>query len=475
MLRLPASFTRTDTIALIVASAFFMEVLDATVIAPAIPHIASDFGTSPASLSAGISAYLITVAIFIPTSGWLADRFGVRTVFVTALSVFILASVWCGLSSSLPEFVVARILQGIGGAMMSPVGRMEVMRRTPKERFMRAMAMVSWPGLSGFIVGPPLGGFFATYMTWHWIFFINVPIGIVGLTLVLRYFTNERAEPRPFDWAGFLLFGGGLGSLMAGLEIVGHGIADWRLGTGLIALGATLGLAAIRHAVTARHPLLSLAPLKMQTFAVGAFSAGSLFRLTIGASGFLFPTMFQIAFGMNAFDAGLLMLAFAVGDLAMKLRATYFVRRFGLRPVLIVNGLLATAAMAAIILFTAQTPFWVMAVVLVVAGMFRSQQFTALGAMSFADIPPNGISNATALSNMLQQVSFGLGVALSAMLLVASSLATGGDGAVLALFDFRVVVGAFTVLTLLSVLFFLRLPPDAGAAVSGHRKAADAQ
>lgn len=466
MTRLRDRLDRSDLIALIVAAAFFMEGLDATIIAPAIPQMAKDFGTDAAALSSGISAYLIAVAVFIPVSGWAADRFGVRTVFCTAIAVFTLASVLCGFASTLTEFILGRVLQGIGGAMMSPVGRMEVLGKTPKDRFMRAMAMVSWPGLSAFMIGPPLGGFITTYFSWHWIFFINVPLGVAAFVLVLRFFGNEKRPGRPFDWLGFSLFGGALGTLISGLEVLGHHTAQWPVGVALVAAGITLGALAIRHALRHPHPLISLAPLKVPTFMIGIVTGGGLVRLVVGSSGFLFPTMFQLAYGFDAFNAGLMMLALAAGDLAMKLRASYLVRRFRLRPVLVVNGVLVGAATLLLAAISAATPFWAAFSLMFIAGMVRSQQFTAMGAMAFADIPNDRMANATALSNMLMQASFALGVAASAILLVASQALRGG-GPFIAL-DFKAVICVLAILAFASVYFFLRLDPYAGSNVSGH-------
>jgi EmrB/QacA subfamily drug resistance transporter len=449
-----------------------MEGLDATVIAPAVPEIARAFDTSPSAVSGGITAYLIAVAIFIPVSGWAADRFGTRNVFCAAIGIFTIASVLCGVSGNLTQFVLARTLQGIGGAMMSPVGRMEVLRKTPKERFMRAIALVTWPGLSAFIVGPPLGGFITTYISWHWIFFINVPLGLVGSGLVFQFFTNEKTPIRPFDWTGFVSNGAALAILMFGLQLLGNRASDWRIGAIVFLCGLCLGGIAVRHARRHEHPLVSLAPLRKQTFSVGFLSGGALHRLTIGASGFLFPTMFQLGLGKSAFDAGLLMLALAAGDLAMKMRATFLVRRFGLRPVLTINGLLVAISTLAVAGFTADTPFWAMCTILFIAGMSRSQQFTALSAMAFADIPRQEIGNATALSNMIQQVAFGVGVALSAILLVVAHRVGFEYGEAFTLSDFRFVVGLLAGLALVSVPFYLRLHPHAGANVSGHLRAA---
>jgi EmrB/QacA subfamily drug resistance transporter len=469
---LPASFTRTDFIALIVASTFFMEGLDATIIAPAIPEMARSFGTSAAALSAGISAYLIAVAVFIPVSGWAADRCGVRSVYCVAIATFVVASVLCGLSTNLTEFVIARVLQGIGGAMMSPVGRMEVLRKTPKDRFLRAMAMVSWPGLTSFMVGPPLGGFITTYVSWNWIFFINVPLGLIALALVFGFFGNDKTERRPFDWTGFALNGSALGGMMYGLDVLGHGTGDWMMGSAMFILAAILGIFAVRHALRHPHPLISLAPLRVHTFAVGTFSAASLFRMTIGARGFLLPIMFQIGFGFTAFDAGLLLLAFATGDVAMKLRATYFVRTFGVRRLLIGNGLLFVVSIMVLVAFTADTPFWLMSTVMFIGGMFQSQQFTALSATTFSDIASERMANATALANMLQQVGFAVGVALGAIFLVAVHNLAGETGA-FSVADFRWVIGITSAIALISVLFYLPLHPHAASSISGHRAPAD--
>jgi len=467
---MPFGLKRIDAVALIVAGSFFMEGLDATVIAPAIPQMANAFGTTSVALSAGISAYLVTVAIVVPASRWAAERFGVRTVFCTAIAIFTVASVLCGLSTNLAMFTAARVLQGIGGALMSPVGRMEVLRKTEKHRLMRAMALISWPGLTSFIIGPPLGGFVTAYISWNWIFFINVPIGIAGFVLVLLLFDNEKSPEHPFDAVGFALNGGALAILMYGLDLIGHQRTDWTTGFAFIVAGLALGALAIRHARRHPHPLLSPAPFRVHTFAVGILRGGVPFRMVVSAGSFLFPMLFQIGLGFNAFLSGLLMAVYATGDLGIKLFVTMIVRRFTFYRVLVVNGVLIALTTLACAAFTPGTPLSVMVVVLVLVGACRSLQFTASSSISYAEIPPEGMANATALFSMFHQVSLGLGVAISAIVLNLSAYArTGGLGEP-ELPDFRIAIYVMTAIALASVVAFARIDRMAGAVVSGHAK-----
>lgn len=466
----PGSAAGSPTlIALIAAAAFFMEILDATIITPAIPEIARSFGTTPVAVSTGISSYLITVAIFIPASAWLSDRFGARNVFSCAIALFTVASVLCGMSETLTEFTLARILQGIGGAMMSPVGRIEVMRRTDKAQLLRTIAFLTWPGLSAFVVGPPLGGLLTTYLSWRWIFFINVPIGIAGIVLVRMYFARERsAAPRPFDLLGFLLNGGALGSLIFGIESISRN-ESIVVATGFIGLGLVLGTLAIRRAWAHPTPLLSLVPFKTPAFAIGTIYGGALFRLSASGTAFILPVMFQVGFGMSAFGAGLLLGSYLAGDLGIKVLANRIVRMFGFRNTLIGGTVVVALTSIPLLLIGPQTPLWIVVPVLVAIGASRSVQFTALNSLIFAELPGEQISSASALNSMSHQVSSGIGVGLAALALALPAIAQGQAGATLTMFDFRMALGFTVVLVVAAALSYISMSPQTGAHVTGHR------
>jgi EmrB/QacA subfamily drug resistance transporter len=463
----PPPVRNPTLIALIAASALFMEILDATVISPAIPEMAASFGTTPVAVSTGISSYLITVAIFIPASAWLSDRFGARRVFATAIAVFTIASVLCGLAETLTQFTAARVLQGIGGAMMSPVARIEVMRRTEKTQLLRMIAFVTWPGLSALVVGPPLGGMLTTYLSWRWIFYINVPIGLIGIILVLTFFDRTRGgAARRFDALGFALNGGALGALIFGIESVSRK-EPWLMALGFVALGFILGYFAIRHARTHPSPLLSLEAFRIPSFSIGTLSGGGLFRLSANGTMFILPVMFQVGFGMTAAASGFLIGAYLAGDLGIKVVANSIVRTFGFRNTLIGGTLFVAAASVPLLLVGPQTSLWVLVPVLVVLGASRSVQFTALNSLVFADLKQEQISSASALNSMSFQVCAGIGVGLAALVLALSS-ASEGTGPLLTLFDFRVGLGFTLVVALIAAFAYVRLSPQTGMDVTGH-------
>src|SRR5258708_2147461 len=365
-----------------------MEQLDGTVIATALPQMAQSFGVAAVDLNIGMSAYLLTVAVFIPASGWVTDRFGARTVFAAAIVTFTLSSVLCAASGTLGQFTLARVLQGIGGAMMVPVGRLIVLRNTEKQHFVRMIAYLTWPALTAPVVGPPLGGLITTYSSWHWIFLLNVPIGVAGLGLALILIPNSRGEGRGrFDWSGFALTGLASFSLMYSLEAIGRGRIDWFVAAPLLGVGLGAGAYAVRHALRAVHPLLDLAACKVPSFAI-TVSGGVLFRTAISAVPFLLPLMFQLAFGLSPLDSGLLLLAVFAGNLGMKPPTTIVLGRFGFRPTLVWNGVLAMPPVFPCGLLTAATPTAVIVTVLFLNGLLRSMGFTTITPLRFTDLHP---------------------------------------------------------------------------------------
>ncbi len=401
--------------ALLVAGAFFMEFLDGTVIATALPDMARDFGVTAVELNIGISAYLITLAVLIPASGWIADRFGARAIFTLALAIFTLASVFCGLSTEVHIFVAMRILQGVGGALMVPVGRLAVLRTTPKHQLIKAIATLTWPALVAPIIGPPLGGFITRYASWHWIFFINVPLGLAAIILSLRIIPDIReTERRSFDLSGFITTSVAMVSLVTAMERLGDRQPQIWPTLALAALGFGCLLYSIRHFRRAAAPMVRLDALQVPTFRVTMYG-GSLFRASISAVPFLLPLLFQVGFGMDPFHSGLLMLAVFVGNLTIKPATTPLIRWLGFRRLLLINGALNVCSLLACALLTPQTPVWAIMLILYLGGVFRSIQFTGVSTLAFADVPAAQMSDANTLFSTASLLAVGLGITLGAI------------------------------------------------------------
>ena len=448
----PSSFPRG--MALLVAGAFFMEILDATIIVPAIPLIADSFGVQPVDVNVAISAYLVTVAVLIPASGWMADRFGVRRVFITAIAVFTIASIGCAASVSLPMLVSMRVLQGIGGAMMVPVGRLAVLRYSDKSDLVRAIALLTWPALAAPILAPALGGAIATFASWRWIFLINIPIGMIGFLLALKL---VRGEPTPsvraLDWRGLLLIGLGISAALIALEHIRVSGTDW-LFVGIGASVAAVLLAwAIRHLLRSDTPLVELKVLRVQTLRI-TVTAGALYRLVITAVPFLLPLQFQLEFGWSPLAAGLMVVALFVGNLTIKPATTPLMRRFGIRRVLIVNGAASVGCFGLLALLQPGLPVVAIAAILYVSGALRSIGFTAYNSLAFSDVEGDDLTHGNTLNASVQELGAGLGIAIAALLL---SVLSSYPYAYLAL-------GALLAVTLIESL---RLPRDAGSHVSG--------
>jgi MFS family permease len=364
-----------------------------------------------------------------------------------------------------------RILQGIGGAMMVPVGRLVVLNNTPKDKLISAIATITWPALVAPILGPPLGGFITDHASWRWIFFLNLPLGILAFIFALMLIPETKSTARPpFDWIGFIVSGIGLASLMYGLELIGRPDPVWLEAWTYVIVGFVLLAIAVFHFLRTEHPLIDLSGLKLPTFAI-TISGGSLFRTAIGAVPFLLPLMFQVGFGLSAFHAGMLTLAVFAGNLAMKPATTPILRRFGFKPVLIVNGLLNAIFIAACALFSPDTPLWFVVPVLFIGGMCRSMHFTALNTIAFADIPPGQMTGANTLFSTVFQLTMGMGIAVGAIGIrigQAISAPLGVDGVVA--IEFRLAFVLLGIIALLAVLDCLPLDRKAGDNVSRKPK-----
>jgi EmrB/QacA subfamily drug resistance transporter len=452
---------------LIVAVALFMENMDSTVIATSLPAIARAIGTNPLALKLAVTSYLLSLAIFIPASGWTADRFGARNVFRLAIGVFVLGSIGCALSRSLEDFVLARIFQGMGGAMMTPVGRLIVVRSTDKQLLLSAMSLLTIPALLGPICGPPLGGFITTYASWHWIFIINVPIGLLGIALATRYIPDVHAEhPYPFDLVGFILSGLGIGGLAFGLSVMGLAFLPDSIVAALLCVGAVAAAAYVIHARRAPAPIIDLNLLKLPTFRASIFG-GFMFRLGVGALPFLLPLLLQIGFDLTPFQSGLITFTGALGSMFMKAAAVSVLGRLGYRNVLLYNSLISAAFLAACASFVHGMPFAAMIAILLVGGFFRSLQFTSINTIAYAEIEPPMMSRATSMVAAVQQLSLSTGVAVGA-LVVEITLRLKHGGAMGA-GDFPPAFLAIGALSASAALIFVRLAPDAGAELSGRR------
>jgi EmrB/QacA subfamily drug resistance transporter len=451
-------------IPLIVGCAFFMEGLDSTMIAVSIPAMARSLGESPLRLNLVITTYLLSLAVFIPVSGWIADRYGARRVFCAAVLIFAGGSALCGLATSLPMLVAMRVAQGFGGAMMTPVGRLILLRSFPRAGLVSAMNWMTIPSMVGPMVGPIVGGVLTSYVSWRWIFYLNIPIGLVGGLLALRLFENFRAPaPTRFDFVGFVIAGIGLLLLEFAIENVGRPMVAPAVGFAFfpLALGATVLY--WRHARRSSSPVLDLSLLKIKTFHIGTVTGG-VCRMGLDATPFLLPLMFQVGFGLSPVQAGLLSFSSTLGAMFVRSFSRPVLRSLGFRRTLIGGAILSAAVTAGFALLSADTPHWLIALAVLLGGCIRSIQYLALNTISYADVPRPLLSRSTSVGGVVQQLARGFGVAIGAALL---AVVAGTEPVTTA--DFRIVLLLIALIPLVSAAGFLRLDETDGAEVSGHR------
>jgi EmrB/QacA subfamily drug resistance transporter len=460
---------RTRLTAVIVACALFMQNLDSTVIATALPTMARVFGVEPVRMNVALTSYLLSLAVFIPASGWIADRYGTRNVFRAAIAVFTVGSVLCGRADTLGFLVASRVLQGIGGAMMVPVGRLVLLRTAPRHELVAAMAWLSMPSLLGPVLGPPVGGFIVTYFDWRWIFDINVPIGILGIVLVTVFIPDAREPPRgKFDFVGLTLAGVALAGVMFGLETAGRGVVAPSLTEAMVGIGLLAGAGYAAHAWRHPAPLLDFSLLRLPCFGV-AFCAMMLFRTGIGAIPFLLPMMMQVGFGDSAVESGLITFASAAGAFVMKPAAQHALRLFGFRDTLLWNGLLSGTMLALCAAFRPAWPVAAIYAVLLVGGFFRSLQFTAYNTLAYGDVPRSRMSAATSLYMTGQQLAATIGVSAGALALEVAMRLSGDHPARPP--DFSLAFVAVACMPLVAAPISLLMPRDAGDDLTGRRAA----
>jgi EmrB/QacA subfamily drug resistance transporter len=452
-------------IPLIVAFAFLMEQLDSTIVTTAIPDMARSLGVPPLQMNLAITSYILSLAVFIPVSGWIADRFGARRVFAAALLIFTIASALCGFAQSLPMLIATRVFQGFGGAMMTPVGRLVLLRAFPRSELVTAMTYMTVPAIIGPTIGPLLGGLLTTYANWRWIFYVNVPIGLVGMALALRYVEDLRLpNPPRFDIPGFLLVGAGLASLQFALENIGHPLVPPPIVVvfGVAAVALLAGFWAYAHGKP--DPALDLSLMSIRTFRVSTM-AGGVSRMGVNAVPFMLPLMFQIGFGLSPAQSGSLTFVVSLGSLAVRTVSSRLLRTLGFRGVLTINGVVCAGVIAAFALTTATTPHWLVFLHVLGFGVVRSVQFMTTNTLTYADTPANKLSRSTSLGGVIQQLTVSFGVSIGATLLALIA----GPGHLPSVVDFHHAFLLVALLTLASAPGFLLLTPGDGAHVSRYR------
>lgn len=458
--------TRGWVVPAIIGSAMLMQTMNATVIANALPTMAVALDVPPLRLNLAITMFLLASAVFLPISGWVADKFGAKKIFMVSMVLFALSSAACGFAQDLTQLVIARVFQGMAGAMMAPVGRLVLLRTTPKEELVGAMSVMTMPALLGPVIGPVVGGAIVTFADWRWIFFLSIPVAVVGVLLVLRFVPNVREQQvSPVDWKGALLTGLGLAGLIFGFENLGRGAMPAPLVAGLFLFGLAALFLYWLHARGNPHAILDLSVFRIQTFFASVVGGGFM-RIAMGAAPFMLAMLLQVGFGLSALQAGLMTFISAAGALVMKTTAPPILRRFGFRTVLVVNAVIVAVSFVAYGLFQPTTPHWVIMTILAVGGFFRSLHFTSLNGLAFADIGQDKMSRASTTSSMVQQLVQSIGIGLAANLMHAFMVMRGEDqltaGAISPAF---VVTG---LVTLISLAFFIPLPRDAGDEMNGR-------
>jgi EmrB/QacA subfamily drug resistance transporter len=459
----------------LVAGCFFMEIMDGTIVSTSAPRIGRALGVTSAAIGLVVTAYLVTVAILIPLSGWLVGRLGTRKVFLTAIVVFTSASVLCSTSSNLAELVAFRVLQGAGGAMMTPVGRLAVIGTTAKSDLLRMISYIVWPALLAPVIAPLAGGFITTYASWRWLFLINLPLGIIAFTVAVRLIPSvPTLAPPPLDWAGVVLTCLGLGGLTYTASLLSQNPTPWIVLAALGPASLAILVLAVRHLLRAEHPLVDLRTLDIATFRV-AVGCGLLTYMAVGAVPFLLPLLFENVFGWSAIKSGAIVLFVFVGNIGIKPATTFIVNRWGFRSVLLTACLMLAASIAAAGFVTRQVPIAVIIVIAVVSGVARSLGGTSNNTLSFCDVPEAQMPHANALAATAQQLAFGLGVAAATVALRLGGPLSRALGAGTLHADYTIAFALVALLPLAAIPGIARMRRDAGSAARTARAPAQAR
>jgi EmrB/QacA subfamily drug resistance transporter len=449
----------------IIGAAMLMQTLSATVIANALPAMAVTLHEDPVRLNTTISVYLLALAVFLPVSGWAADRFGAKRVFLIAIGLYAASCAACGFATNLPELLIARVAEGAAGALMGPVGRLVLLRSTPKHDLVRAMSVLTMPSMLGPVVGPPIGGFIVTYLSWRWIFFLNLPIAVLGIILVTKFIADiKEEEAGPLDWIGMILTGLGMAGVVYGFENLGRShVAPWIVPT-MMGGGLALLLVYAWHAKRTPHAILDLSLFRIKTF-YASVVGGTFMRMGVGATPFLLALLLQVAFGMSPFQAGMMTFASAAAALVMKTAVPPILERFGFRTTLSVNAVIVGFSFMTYALFYKEMPHWMMYAILLTGGFFRSLQFTALNGLAYADVEQPQMSRASTMSAMGQRLAQSIGIGFAATLLHFLQAHAHAKHVTAEIIDPAFVV--IGMVALVSALFFIVLPANAGAELHG--------
>ncbi|MBV1838370.1 MFS transporter [Acetobacter estunensis] len=461
------SLTPSRIIALTVASLLFMEQLDGTILATALPSIARSLDVDPVLTSVALTSYIVGLAIFIPASGAVADRLGSRTTLMVAITLFMACSMLCGVAGNLELLAFGRIFQGMGGALMAPVGRLVLLRSVPRSELLGVMMWMMMPATLGPMLGPVIGGVITTLLSWRWAFYVNVPVGFIGLWLTWRYIPQLREDrPPPFDWKGFALAGGSLALLSFGAELVSHATRPLWLSVVLLLAGSVLFVVCYRHMCRYRAPMLDFRLMEVPTFRLSVLG-GAASRLAVGAFPFLMPSLLQLSLGLDAARSGLIMLAAPLGAVVARLRVPQLFRRFGFRRVMMVTGGGAAFVFGLLACIRPGWPLWVIPIILFASGIMQAIQFSAYNSIAYADLPETHMSAATSFYSTFQQIMLSAGISVAVLAVTISRLMQGHVEVTGSDFDVGfLVTGA---LSLFAIPMARCLAPDAGASVSGHR------